>query len=94
VTGVDDEPSPVVELDEVELEVAVLAVCDVVVAPGIVYALTAPSTPTPASAPAATPVVSRLSMRNAASRARSLFWVLLSMGVMVAAASETSLRGS
>ena len=93
--GVDDEPSPDVEdVDEAELEVAVLAVCELVVAPGMVDALTAPSTPTPASAPTPTPVVKRLSRRNAASRARTLSWVFLSMGASVAAAAETSLRES
>jgi hypothetical protein len=83
VTGVDDDPSPAVELDEVELVVAVLAVCEVAVVPGMVDALTAPSTPTPASAPTATPVVSRLSRRKAASRARILSWVLLSTGAVL-----------
>src|SRR6266850_2109272 len=93
--GVDDEPSPDVEdVDEAELEVAVLAVCELVVAPGMVDALTAPSTPTPASAPTPTPVVKRLSRRNAASRARTLSWVFLFMDASFAAASETSLRES
>jgi hypothetical protein len=94
VTGEEDEPSPVVALDDDEVEVAVLAVCEVVEVPGMVDALTAPSTPTPASAPTATLVVSRLSMRIAASRARILSWVFLSMGVSLAPASETSLRKS
>jgi hypothetical protein len=71
---VDDDPSPV--LVDVGVEVVVLALCEVVVMPGMVDALTAPKTPTPASAPMAAPVVSRLSRRNAASRARILSWVL------------------
>jgi hypothetical protein len=72
---VDGDPSPVL----VEVEVVVLALCEVVVMPGMVEALTAPNTPTPASAPTAAPVVSRLSWRSAASRARILFWMLVSM---------------
>jgi hypothetical protein len=96
VTGVDDDPSPDVELDDVEdeLEAAVSAVCEVVAVPGMVEALTAPSTPRPAMADTAAAVVRRLSRRIAASRARILSWVFLSMGVSVAAGSETSLRGS
>jgi hypothetical protein len=82
LTGVVDDPNPLLELDEIEVEVeadvAVLAVCDVVV-PGMVDALTAPSTPTLASAATAAPVVRRLSRRNAASRPWILCWVLLSM---------------
>jgi len=96
VTGVDDDPSPAVELDEVEVEldVAVLAVCEVVPVPGMVEALTAPSTPTPAMADTAAAVVRRLSSRIAASRARILSCVFPFMGVSFAAGSETSLRGS
>jgi hypothetical protein len=74
-----EEPNPVEAVDEVEEEVAVLAACDVEAVPGIVDALTAPSSPTPARAPRAAPVVSRLSKRYAASRARILSWVLVSM---------------
>lgn len=77
MTGVDDDPSPV--LVDVDVEVVVLALCEVVVMPGMVEALTAANTPTPASAPTAAPVVSLLSRRKAASRARTLFWVLVSM---------------
>jgi len=82
LTGVDEDPSPLVELDEVEVavevEVILLVVGDVVV-PGMVDALTAPRTPTLANAATAAPVVRRLSRRNAASRARILSWILLSM---------------
>jgi hypothetical protein len=86
-----------VELDEdelVELDVKVLEV--EVVVPGIAYALIAPSTPTPTTALTAAPVVRRLSRRIAASRARTLAWVvsLVSMGAILAAASESSLRGT
>jgi hypothetical protein len=83
LTGVADDPSPVLVLEEVEVEVVVLALCEVAVMPGMVAALTAPNTPTPASAPTAAPVVSRLSRRNAASRARILFWVLVSMALVL-----------
>jgi hypothetical protein len=79
---VDDDPSAVPVLEdeeELDVEVVVLALCEVVVMPGMVEAPTAPNTPTPASAPTAAPVVSRLSRRKAASRARILFWVLVSM---------------
>jgi hypothetical protein len=86
-----------VELDEdelVELDVEVLEV--EVVVPGIVYALIAPSTPTPTTALTTAPMVRRLSRRIAASRARTLAWVvsLVSMGAILAAASESSLRGT
>jgi hypothetical protein len=64
--------------------------------PGIVLALTAPSRPTPMTAQMAAPVVSRLRRRMAASRARTLDWVV-SLGSMTASldpASKPSLRGS
>jgi hypothetical protein len=104
VTGVVEDPKPdEVEVDEdevelevevdVEVEVVVLADAEVVV-PGIVFALTALSTPTPATAAKATPAVSRLRRRMAASRARTLDCVVLSMAESVAAASESSLRES
>ncbi len=44
--------------------------------PGIVWALTQPRTATPAIAPSAVPVVSRESSRWAASRARTLCWIV------------------
>jgi hypothetical protein len=80
VTGVVDGWSPdEVLIDDEELDevvaVEVLAVALVEV-PGIVCALTAPSTPTPTSALTAAPVVSRLSRRMAASRARTLSWIV------------------
>jgi hypothetical protein len=78
VTGVVDDCSPDDEVlveDEEEVDVAVLAVA-VLVVPGIVWALTAPSTATPTSALTAAPVVSRLSRRIAASRARTLSWIV------------------
>ena len=74
MTGVVDDWSP----DEEDVDVAVVAVVavDVVEVPGIVCALIAPSTPTPTSALTAAPVVSRLSSRMAASRARTLSWIV------------------
>jgi hypothetical protein len=70
VTGVVEELSPdellVVDDDEAE----------VVVVPGIVLALMAPNRPTPMTALIAAPVVSRLRRRMAASRARTLAWVV------------------
>jgi hypothetical protein len=80
---VADDPSPVLVLVDVDVEVVVPALCGVVVMPGMVAALTAPNTPTPASAPTAAPVVSRLSKRNAASRARILFLVFVSMALVL-----------
>jgi hypothetical protein len=75
-----------VELVPVAVEVvpvAVLAVApdEVVAVPGIVYALTAPRTPTPAMAPNASPAVRRFSIRVAASRARILLSVALSFSM-------------
>lgn len=74
-TGVVGEPSDGLdaEVEVVLEEVAVLAVLavllDVDVVPGTVWALTAPSKPTPATALNATPTVILLSRRIAASRA-------------------------
>ena len=79
-TGVEDDGTvdeAEVDEDELALVADVVAVVDVV--PGIVYALTAVSMPTPATAANAIPVVSRLSRRIAASRARTLDCVLASM---------------
>ena len=74
MTGVVDDWSP----DEEDVDVAVVAVVavDVVEVPGIVCALIAPSTPTPTSAVTAAPVVSRWRRRIAASRARTLSWIV------------------
>jgi hypothetical protein len=92
LTGVEDEPSD--ELDE-ELEVVldeVVAVLDAVdVVPGRVCALRTPSKPTPATALKATPTVSLLSKRIAASRACILPWVFGSMCCSLPAASESFL---
>jgi hypothetical protein len=87
VTGAVDDPSPVVELDEVDVdvEVAVLAAWVVEEVPGMVDALTAPNTPTPATADTAAAVVRRLSRRIAASRARILSCIFLSMGLVLPA---------
>jgi hypothetical protein len=73
LTGVGEAWRPV---DEVPVDVELLAMApdDVVVVPGIVYALTAPRRPTPATAPKASPAVRRLSVLVAASRA----WIRLS----------------
>jgi hypothetical protein len=78
VTGVEDEPSDELDVEvELELEVALEAVLleavdlvDVVdVVAGMVWALTTPNKPTPATALKATPAVSLFSKRIAASRA-------------------------
>jgi len=77
-TEVEDDDRPEVLPVEVEPDdVVVLAVAPVelVVVPGIVYALTAPRSPTPATAPKANPAVRRLSVLVARSRA----WIRLSV---------------
>jgi len=74
VTGVVDVCSPDELLVEV-VAVEVLAV-EVLAVPGIVCALIAPSNPTPTTALTAAPAVSRLSTRIAASRARTLSWIV------------------
>jgi hypothetical protein len=85
VTGVVDDCSPdemvLVEDEEDEDVVAVLAV-EVLAVPGIVWALTAASRPTPTSALTAAPVVSRLRRRMAASRARTLSWIVSSISMV------------
>ena len=84
------------ELDEVEaeeLEASVLVLGEEV--PGIVDALTMASTPTPAIAPIATPVVRRFSVCIASSRAITLAllaWV--SMICILGGGSELCLRAS
>jgi hypothetical protein len=83
VTGVVDDCSPdevlVVEEDEDAVEVLAVALLAV---PGIVWALTAPSMPTPTSALTAAPVVSRLRRRMAALRARTLSWIVCSISMV------------
>jgi hypothetical protein len=79
VTGVVDVCSPdelLVEDDDEAVEVEVLAV------PGIVYAPIAPSRPNPTTALTAAPAVSRLSRRIAASRARTLSWIMSSLSMV------------
>jgi hypothetical protein len=92
VTGVVDDCSPdeVLVEDDEEDEVVEVLVVELLAVPGIVCALIAPNMPTPTSALTAAPVVRRLSRRMAASRARTLSWVvsLVSMRVSVAATSE------
>ncbi|HUY73838.1 MAG TPA: hypothetical protein VMW11_04955 [Candidatus Dormibacteraeota bacterium] len=84
-------PDELEELDVDELEV--LAVDEEV--PGIVEALTMASTPTPAIAPIATPVVRRFSVCIASSRAITLaLLALVSMGCILGDGSELCLRGS
>jgi hypothetical protein len=77
-TGVGEACTPVVVPVDVEVvpddvEVLALAPVEVVAVPGMVYALTAPRRPTPATAPKARPAVRRLSILVAASRA----WILV-----------------
>ena len=92
MTGVVEDCSPAEVLVDVEEEVEVVeaSAVELVLVPGMVYALTAPNRPTPITALNAAPVVSRLSRRMAASRARTLSWVvsLVSMRVSVALASK------
>jgi hypothetical protein len=87
-----DDCSPL-EVDPDEVEVLAVAPDDSEARPGIVYALTTPSRPTPATAPNATPAVMRLSILAAASRARILvsfvpLLVSVSMVLTMAQASE------
>jgi hypothetical protein len=63
-----EDDDDVVEVDVLEL--------DVLAVPGMVCALIAPSKPTPTTALTAAPAVSRLSRRIAASRARTLSWIV------------------
>lgn len=85
----DDVDDEVVDADEA-VAVEVLGV------PGIVLALMAAKRPTPRSELIAAPVVSRLSRRMAASRARTLACVvsLASMAVSLDVASKSALRES
>jgi hypothetical protein len=77
---------PEVEVDPEIVDVLAVAPVEAVAVPGMVYALTTPAIPTAAIALTATPAVSRLSIRSAASRARILgsFALLLSMVFIVA----------
>lgn len=72
-----------VEVDPDDVEVLATAPDEVVVVPGIVYALTAPKRPTPAIAPKARPAVIRLSILVAASRARILLSFMLSLSTIL-----------
>jgi hypothetical protein len=88
---VDDcSPDEVLVVVDEEVEEVEVPAVELVVVPGIVDALTAPNRPTPITALNAAPVVSRLSRRMAASRARTLSWVvsMVSMRVSVALASK------
>lgn len=98
LTDPDDDPRPLedaVDEDEVEA-VSVLAVApddDEAETPGMVTALTAPKTPTPATAAKAMPAVTWLSSDSALSRARILASdvFVLSMRVRLRSASQSSL---
>ncbi len=78
VTGVVDvcRPEEVLVDDEEEEEAVEVLAVELLVVPGTVCALITPNRPTPTSALTAAPVVSRLRRRMAASRARTLSWVL------------------
>ena len=93
MTGVVDVPSPDDVLADEDDEAEVL---ELVAVPGSVFALMTPNRPTPMTALMAAPVVSRLRRRMAASRARTLAWIvsLVSMVVSLDAASKSRLRGS
>ena len=92
MTGVVDDCSPddevlveddeLVEVDEEDEDVVEVLAVAVLVVPGIVWALTAPSRATPTSALTAAPVVSRLRRRMAASRARTLSWIVSSISMV------------
>ena len=89
----NEEPDELDEVDVEELELPVLVLAEEV--PGIVEALTTASTPTPAIAPIATPVVRRFSASIASSRAITLaLRALVSMGCILGDGSELCLRGS
>jgi hypothetical protein len=81
---VDVEPEEVdVDPVDVDVEPEGVVACVVDETPGIVLALTAPSRPTPAIAPKTRPAVSRLSIRVAASRARILVAVVVSISMVL-----------
>ena len=98
MTGVVEDCSPAEVLVDVEEEVEVVeaSAVELVLVPGMVYALTAPNRPTPTRALTAAPVVRRFSRRIAASRASTLSWVvsLGSMRVSVALASKRQMGAS
>ena len=79
----DDEAAELLDACELDADV-----------PGIVAALTAAKTPTPASELAAAPTVRRCSSRRAASRERTLAWVEFvgSMCPSLAEAAKSYLR--
>jgi hypothetical protein len=79
VDDVDDDDEDVDPAVEVVVEVAAVAL---VALPGMVCALTAANTPTPSRALTAAPVVSRFRRRMAASRARTLAWVVSSCSMV------------
>ena len=84
-------PDELEEVEAEELEVPALGA----EVPGIVDALTTASTPTPAIAPIATPVVRRLSVCIASSRAITLALVAwVSMIGILGGGSEPCLRAS
>src|SRR5579864_7909664 len=99
-TGVpDEELTPVeacrlLELDDVEADVELLAPWVAVALPGIVAAPMAPNTPTAARALIATPVVRRFRVSMAASRALTRASVVLSMFESVPTASQVTLRAT
>jgi hypothetical protein len=76
VTGVVVVASPDEVEDDVDVEVADALAVELLAVPGIVLALMAPNSPTPATALIAAQVVSRFRRRMAASRARTLAWVV------------------
>jgi hypothetical protein len=76
VTGVVVVASPDEVEDDVEVEVADALAVELLAVPGIVLALMAPNSPTPATALIAAQVVRRFRRRIAASRARTLAWVV------------------
>ena len=88
MTGVVDVASP----DEVLVAEEDEAVAVEVAVPGIVLALMAPKRPTPMTALMAAPVVSRLRRRMAASRARTLVWVVSFVSMRVSVAVRTKSR--
>lgn len=89
----NEESDELDEVDVAELELPVLVFAEEV--PGIVEALTTASTPTPAIAPIATPVVRRFSVCIASSRAITrAFLASVSMISILVDGSELCLRGS
>jgi hypothetical protein len=79
VTGVVDDCSPDEVVLAVDEDAVVVLAVELLAVPGIVWALTAAKKPTATRALTAAPVVSLLSRRMAASRARTLSWVVSSI---------------